>query len=76
MSNALRCHVTKNCSGFLLPKDPVDLDSRWFCNICSKSDENLSENNSLSPEIVRQIYEKMDKEIKMIENMVEEEQVN
>ncbi len=75
MSNALKCSLTDNCRGFLLPIDPVDLKSRWRCDVCSNLDENLSDKNSVSFEVVKQIYEKMDKEIKMIDNVVEDDQV-
>ena len=76
MCNALKCFLTDKCRGFLLPIDPVDLKSRWRCDVCSNLEENLSENkNSASFETVKQIYEKMDKGIKMIDNLGENDQV-
>ncbi len=74
MSNALKCFLTDNCRGFLLPEDPVDLKSRWRCNICSNVGDNLSEKFA-SSEAVKNIYENVDKEIKTIENGQEEDQV-
>ena len=75
MSNALKCFLTENCRGFLLPEDPVDLKSRWSCNVCSNVGDNLSENFA-SFEAVKNIYETVDKEIKTIENGQEEDQVS
>jgi hypothetical protein len=75
MSNALKCFLNDNCRGFLLPEDPVNLKSRWRCNICSKVGDNLSENFA-SFEVVKNIYENVDKEIKTIENGQEEDQVS
>ena len=76
MCNALKCFLTDNCRGFLLPIDTVDLRSRWRCDVCSNFEVNLSDNqNSASFEAVKQIYEKMDKEIKMIDNLGEDDQV-
>ena len=76
MCNALKCFLTDKCRGFLLPIDPVDLKSRWRCDVCSNLEENLSENKNLASfETVKQIYEKMDKGIKMIDNLGENDQV-
>ncbi len=75
MSNALKCILTDKCRGFLLPIDPVNLKSRWRCDVCSNLEEDMSDNNSASYETVKQIYDKMDKEIKMIDNLGEDDQV-
>ncbi len=75
MSNALKCILTDNCRGFLLPIDTVNLKSRWHCDVCSNLEEDFSDKNSASYETVKQIYDKMDKEIKMIDNLGDDDQV-
>ena len=34
--NAVKCKLSSDCQGFLLPTKPTCLDSQWKCQKCSK----------------------------------------